>query len=70
MVVSVSQDARYKERLQKELDQLGLFVTHAIFEEKDGWYLTHFELEDFLSKDKAQVIETLRDEKHAIYILE
>lgn len=53
MVVSVSQDASYKERLQKELDQLGLSVSHTIFEEKDGWYLTHFELEDFLSKDKA-----------------
>ncbi|SDI55281.1 serine dehydratase beta chain [Dolosicoccus paucivorans] len=69
MVVNVSQDASYKERLQKELDQLGLSVSHTIFEEKDGWYLAHFELEDFLSKDKAQVIETLRDEKHAIYIL-
>lgn len=47
--MSVGQDASYKERLQKELDQLGLFVSHTIFEEIDGWYFTHFELKGFLS---------------------
>lgn len=69
MVIGVSRDENDKERIANQLEQLNLSISHTIFEEHEGWHLTHFELADFLSEDKAQAIASLRDADHKIYIL-